>query len=41
VQLFDVRDGKLDRKTMEVDDVFARYLDAVERITAAVDEMLD
>ena len=41
LQLFDIRDRKTDRKTMKVDDVFAPYLEAVERITAAVDEMLD
>jgi hypothetical protein len=41
VQVIDVRHGKLDRKNLNVDDVFARYLKAVERITAALDEMLD
>jgi hypothetical protein len=41
VQLFEIREGKLDRKTMKVDDMFARYLNGVERITAVVDEMLD
>ncbi len=41
LQVIDVRHGKLDRKSLNVDDVFARYLKAVERITAAVDEMLD
>ena len=41
LQLFDLRERKVDRKTMNVDDVFARYLKAVERITAAVDEMLE
>ena len=41
VQLSDVRHGKVDRKSLNVDDVFARYLGAVEGITAAVDEMLD
>jgi predicted nucleotidyltransferase len=41
LQLFDLRERKLDRKTLNVDDVFARYLKAVERITAAVDDMLD
>lgn len=41
VQLFDVREGKVTRKTMNVDDVFARYLKVVEQITAKVDEMLD
>jgi hypothetical protein len=40
-QLFDLRERKVDRKKLNVDDVFARYLKAVERITAAVDEMLD
>jgi len=41
VQLIDVRHGKLDRKSLNVDDVFARYLTAVEQITASVDQMLD
>ena len=41
LQLFDLRERKVDRKSMNVDDVFERYLKAVERITAAVDEMLD
>jgi hypothetical protein len=41
LQLFDLREGKVQRKTLKVDDVFAGYLKAVERITAAVDEMLD
>ena len=38
-QLFDLREGGADRKKLNVDDVFTRYLKAVERITAAVDEM--
>jgi predicted nucleotidyltransferase len=41
LQLFDVRERKVDRKGLEVDELFARYLKAVEQITAAVDEMLD
>jgi len=41
VQLFDVREGKTSRKNLNVDEVFARYLNAVERITAKVDELLD
>jgi predicted nucleotidyltransferase len=41
LQLLDIRERKADRKTFEVDELFARYLKAVERITAAVDEMLD
>jgi hypothetical protein len=40
-QLLDIRERKADRKMFEVDELFARYLKAVERITAAVDEMLD
>jgi hypothetical protein len=40
-QLLEIRERKADRKTFEVDELFARYLKAVERITAAVDEMLD
>jgi predicted nucleotidyltransferase len=40
-QLMDIREGRLDRRTVNVDDLCARYLKAVERITAAVDEMLD
>jgi predicted nucleotidyltransferase len=41
LQLFDVREGKADRKAINVDDVCGRYLKAVEAITAIVDEMLD
>jgi len=41
LRLFDVREGKASRKTLNVDEVFARYLNAVERITGKVDEMLD
>jgi len=41
LQLSDIRHGKIDRKSLNVDDVFGRYLKGVERITAAVDEMLD
>jgi predicted nucleotidyltransferase len=39
-QLLDVRERKADRKTFDVDELFARYLKAVEQITAAVDAML-
>ena len=41
MQLLDVREGKVDRKAINVNDVFGRYLKAVERITTAVDEMPD
>jgi len=40
-QLFDLRERKVDRKTVDVDQLFARYLKAVEQITAAVDTMPD
>jgi hypothetical protein len=41
LQLLDIRERKADRKAFDVDELFARYLKAVEKITAAVDEMLD
>ena len=41
LQLFDIREHKLDKKTMRADDIFAPYLRSVEHITKAVDEMLD
>jgi len=40
-ELLDVREKKKDRKTVRVDDVFARYLKLVEEVTGAVDKMLD
>jgi len=40
-QVLDIRERKVDRKTIDVDELFARYLKAVEKITAAVDQMLD
>jgi chromatin segregation and condensation protein Rec8/ScpA/Scc1 (kleisin family) len=36
-----VREKKLDRKKIDVRDVFSRYLAAVEQVAAAVDRMLD
>jgi hypothetical protein len=41
LQVLDVRERKLDRKNLDVADVFSRYLAAVEQVTAAVDRMLD
>jgi hypothetical protein len=41
LQALDIREGKLDRKRIKAGDVFARYLPAVEQVTAAVDRMLD
>jgi hypothetical protein len=39
-ELLDIREGKKDRKTANVDEMFARYLKLVEAVTAAVDKML-
>ncbi len=41
VQVLDVREHNTDRKKFDVADVFSRYLLALERVTAAVDRMLD
>ena len=40
-ELLDIREQKKDRKSVKVDDMFARYLQLVEQVTAAVDKMLD
>jgi hypothetical protein len=40
-QALDVREHKADRKKMNIDDLAARYLAAVEKVTSAVDEALD
>jgi len=40
-QVLDVREHKADRKKVDVNDLSARYLAAIERVTAAVDEALD
>jgi predicted nucleotidyltransferase len=39
VQLMDVRAGKLDRKQLRAPDVAAEYLNAIEKVAAAVDTM--
>jgi len=36
-----IRDHKAERKQFDAKDVFTRYLAAVQRVTAAVDTMLD
>jgi hypothetical protein len=41
MQLLDIRERKVDRKQLDVSEVFKRYLAAVEQATAAVDTMLD
>lgn len=41
VQLFDLRRQKVDVKQLPIEDLCARYLAAVEHVTAAVDKMLD
>lgn len=40
-ELFDLREQKVDQTTVDVDELFGRYLKAVEQLTAAVDAMLD
>jgi hypothetical protein len=41
LQVLDVREKKLNRKTLDVAGVFSRYLAAVEQAASAVDKMLD
>jgi hypothetical protein len=40
-RLLDVRERKTDRKAANLDEIFGRYLNLVEQVTAAVDKMLD
>ena len=39
-QVLDVREHKANPKSMDVNDLFARYMEVVEQVTAAVDEAL-
>jgi hypothetical protein len=41
LQLFDIRERKAETKQFDVRDVFTRYLNGVQQVTAAVDTMLD
>jgi hypothetical protein len=41
VQLLDIREHKADQKQFDAADVLARYLAAIQQVTAAVDRMLD
>jgi hypothetical protein len=41
VQLLDIREQKADQKQFDAADIFARYLAAIQQVTAAVDKMLD
>ena len=41
LHVLDVRERKAERKKFDVNDVFSRYLSAVEQSAAAVDRMLD
>lgn len=41
LQLLDVRERKAEQKQFDAADVFARYLTAIQQVTAAVDRMLD
>jgi hypothetical protein len=40
-ELLDIRERKVERKQINVDAVFSRYLKLVEQVTTAVDKMLD
>ena len=40
-ELLNIRERKKERKSAEVDEVFARYLKLVDEVTAVVDKMLD
>lgn len=40
-ELLDIREGKKERSSAKVDEVFARYLKLVEEVTSSVDKMLD
>jgi chromatin segregation and condensation protein Rec8/ScpA/Scc1 (kleisin family) len=40
-QVLDIREHKADPKKMDINDLAARYLAAIEKVTAAVDEALD
>jgi hypothetical protein len=41
LQLLEIREHKSDPKTVDVNDLFARYLKEIEQVTSAVDKMLD
>jgi hypothetical protein len=41
LQLLDIRERKAETKQFDVNDVFTRYLAAIQQVTAAVDKMLD
>jgi hypothetical protein len=41
LQLFDTRESKAEPKQLDAAEVFARYLAAIQQVTAAVDRMLD
>ena len=40
-KVLDVREKKIEMKSLDVKDLFARYLAAIEMVTAAVDKALD
>ena len=40
-QALDVREGKVNKKDLNVNDLCSRYLAAMEKVTAAVDQALD
>ena len=40
-QVLDVREGRIKAGSLNITDVFSRYITAIEQVTAAVDTMLD
>jgi hypothetical protein len=41
LRVLDVREGKCDRRRLNVADIFSKYLAALQQVTTAVDKMLD
>jgi Nucleotidyltransferase domain len=40
-ELLDIREGKKDRKSANVDEMFGRYMKLIDQLTVQVDKMLD
>jgi hypothetical protein len=40
-QALDVREGKADAKKIDIDELFSRYLETIEKVAAGVDKALD
>src|SRR5262249_9527792 len=41
LQVLDIREGRTDRRKLNVSEIFPLYLGALEHVTSAVDRMLD